>query len=455
MKQRRHNILVVDDNRHILSSLPLLLKHDFGQVKTLDNPEAMFELLNQETIHLILLDMNYASGARDGKEGLYWLRELRKMDREIPVVLMTAFGGVDLAVEGMREGADDFVLKPWNPEKLIANLKNILKLRQSKLELEKYKTLARDEMQQIVGEGVKYVFTSPLMHQVYETLSRIAPTDASVLISGENGTGKEIIAREIHQLSLRCDEIFVAVDMGSLPESLFESELFGHKKGSFTGAHQDKQGRFEVASGGSLFLDEIGNLSLLMQQKLLSVLENRKIYPVGSTRSAEVDIRLISATNADLNTMTQDGSFREDLLYRLNTISVHLPALREMPEDLEGLCQFFLEQYKQKYQKPNLQMSGRALLKLKRHSWPGNIRELKHTIERGVILASSDNLNPQDFQLRPSAVHSKDQELNLHEIEKHAIARAVEVYQGNLSHASRKLGITRATLYAKMKKYGI
>ncbi len=445
----------MDDNRHILSSLPLLLKHDFGRIGVLDHPEKVLPLLSEERFDLILLDMNYASGARDGEEGMYWLRKILQFDREALVVLMTAYGGVDLAVEGMKEGAADFVLKPWNPEKLISNLKNLLKLRKTESALDRFKTHLLQHTASGADGHPLYRLCSPPMKQLVATMVKVAPTGANILITGENGTGKELVAREIHRLSDRCNDIFVSADLGALSETLFESELFGHKKGSFTGAHEDRKGRFEIATGGTLFLDEIGNIALPLQAKLLSVLETRKVVPVGGFRPVDIDIRLISATNSRPDRMVAGGEFREDLFYRLNTIQLYIPPLRERVEDTEALCRHFLGLFSGKYRKKGLRLSGRAMQKLLRHSWPGNIRELKHTLERAVILAGGPVLGPGDFQFRPASQTISSDELNLQEVEKQTIARAVDVYQGNLSHAARKLGVTRATLYAKMKKYGI
>ncbi len=449
------SILIIDDNPHILESLGLLLKHDFRQVMMLEEPNKLLPLLAQQDFDLILLDMNFSSAARDGQEGLYWLGRIKQQAPQAKVVLVTAFGGVELAVQGMKQGAADFILKPWNPEKLVSTLRNLVRLRQSEKKLKQYQNHVQADMGKMVGSETLHICGSESMQSLFHTMGKVAPTDANILITGDNGTGKEMIARMLHSLSLRKSEIFAGVDVGSLSESIFESELFGHLKGSYTGAHQDKQGRIAIADGGTLFLDEIGNITPAMQARLLSVLEKREVIPVGGTRPVKVDVRIIAATNANIRQLVQHGAFREDLYYRLNTIVLRVPALRERPQDIEGLAQFFLEQNKRKYHQPGLVFSARAIQRLMAHHWPGNVRELKHTIEKAVIMCDNPVLRPEDLFLRAAPVATHSALLNLQEIEHQAIARSLECHQGNLSQASRQLGITRATLYAKMKKYGL
>jgi DNA-binding NtrC family response regulator len=452
---RQGNILVVDDNRHILESLSLLLRHDFSKVQVLSSPGELVTKLEAGGFDLVLLDMNFSQGARDGSEGLHWLRQIRQIDEEVLVVLMTAYGDVELAVRGMKEGAADFILKPWNPEKLIANLNTLLKLKSSEKKVRQFQTLIRAEREEAAENPPFFICSSAPMQRIYEAISKLAPTDANVLITGENGTGKEIIARQVHWQSQRKDEVMVSVDLGSLPESLFESELFGHKKGSFTDAKDDRKGRLELASGGTLFLDEVGNTPLPMQVKLLSVLERREVVPIGAIKPVPVDIRLISATNARLQEMIRNNAFREDLYYRINTITLHIPPLRERPGDIEGFCRFFLKGFSMKYRKPGLTLSEKALLKLRSYHWPGNIRELKHAIEKAVIMAENQVLKPSDFIFEVQQNTGQAARLNLQELEKQAIVKAIDIEKGNLSNVAKALGITRATLYAKMKRYRI
>lgn len=447
--------MVVDDNRHILESLSLLLRHDFNKVQVLSSPAELEKILEAGRPDLVLLDMNFAHGARDGAEGLYWLRRIREVDEEALVVLMTAFGDVELAVRGMKEGAADFILKPWNPEKLITNLKTLLKLKKSEKKVRQFQTLIRTERRDASENPPFHTCISAPMQRVYEAIEKLAPTDANILITGENGTGKEIIARQVHWQSDRRDEVMVSVDLGSLPESLFESELFGHKKGSFTDAVEDRKGRLELASGGTLFLDEVGNTPLPMQVKLLSVLERREVLPIGAMRPVPVDVRLISATNARLLEMIRQNAFREDLYYRINTITLHIPPLRERPADIAGFCRFFLKSFSMKYRKPGLVLSEKALMKLQSYHWPGNVRELRHAIEKAVIMTEGRVLKPADFMFQVRQQPEPSASLNLETTEKQTILRAVDLEKGNMTRAARVLGITRATLYAKMRKYRI
>jgi len=447
-------ILIVDDNRGILESLEFSLKHEFEEIHTLDNPNKIPHKLKENDIDILLLDMNYSTGVNDGQEGLFWLKMILEMDPSVVIILITAYGDVELAVRAIKEGATDFIIKPWDTEKLIATLKAALKLRKS----EKENLTLRSKQEQIQEDiDKKYgliIGNSDAMRKVLITVDKVAKTDANVLILGENGTGKEMIAREIHRKSLRKNEMMISVDIGSLSESLFESELFGHVKGSFTDAKQDRVGRFETASGSTLFLDEIGNLSISLQSKLLAALQNREIYRIGASRPTPIDIRLVSATNKDLYSMINDQVFREDLLYRINTIQIELPPLRERGEDVILLAEFFLRKYARKYEKNDLKITSKAFDKLMQYNWPGNIRELQHTVEKTVILSESSSLTPEDFFF-----NIKDDEqdinasLNLEEVEKIAIQRSLKKCRGNMSQASKELGITRTTLYKKLEKY--
>lgn len=448
---QKGRILIVDDNLHILESLKLLLKHDFQEVAGLSNPQQLSDTLRGRDFDLVLLDMNFAPGSSQGQEGLFWLKKIRQLQPSLQVVLMTAFGGVELAVRAMKEGAADFILKPWNPQKLVSDLKKLMKLADSEKKLDRYQSHLQQRQEDALGE---YRCQSASMKALQESIARVGPTDANVLITGENGTGKEWVAREVHRLSHRSQEIFVSVDLGSIPETLFESELFGHLKGSFTGAIHEKKGRIEIANGGTLFLDELGNVSPAMQARLLSVLEKRQLIPLGGLRPQAVDIRLVSATNVNIREMVAKGSFREDLYYRLNTINLHIAPLRERPEDVAGFSRFFLQQFSRKYRRQGMSFSEKAIRKLCEHSWPGNVRELKHTIEKAVILAEGPVLEPADLFVR-AATSSRAPEMSLQQMEKQAIAACLHRHQGNLSQAARTLGITRATLYSKMKKYGL
>lgn len=447
-------LLIVDDNKGILESLQFSLKHEFEEIHTLDNPNNIPHKLKDNDIDIILLDMNFTNGVNDGQEGLFWLKMISEMDPSIIIILITAYGDVELAVRAIKEGATDFIIKPWDTEKLIATLKAALKLRKSQKE-----NLTLRSKQEHIQEDIdkKYgliIGNSEAMRKVLITVDKVAQTDANVLILGENGTGKEMIAREIHRKSMRNNEMMINVDIGSLSESLFESELFGHVKGSFTDAKQDRVGRFETASGSTLFLDEIGNLSISLQAKLLAALQNREIYRIGASRPTAIDIRLVCATNKDLYSMIDDHVFREDLLYRINTIQIELPPLRERGEDVILLAEFFLKKYTRKYEKPGLKITSKAFDKLLQYNWPGNIRELQHTVEKTVILSESSSLAPEDFFFN---IKSNEQELdapfNLEEVEKIAIERALKKCRGNMSQASKELGITRTTLYKKLEKY--
>ena len=395
MKDKK--LLIIDDNPAILNSLKLLLKTEYESVKTISNPNQLYSELEKNEPDVVLLDMNFRAGVNTGNEGLFWLREIKKKTPMVEVVMITAYGDIELAVRSLKEGAADFVLKPWDNEKLKATLDAACRLRNSNLEIShlksKEKLLKKDANKShpvIIGK-------SRVMQEIMSLVDKIAATDASVLITGENGTGKELIAREIHNRSNRTNELFVLVDLSSLAESLFESELFGHKKGSFTNAYEDKTGRFTMADKGTLFLDEIGNIPLNLQAKILTVLQTRVVTPVGSNKEIPVDFRLISATNKNLTAMVAQNQFRQDLLYRMNTILIHLPPLRERLEDIEDLANHFLKIYGRKYNKNYLELQKDGLEKLKRNQWFGNIRELQHTIEKAVILSDGDKLKAADF----------------------------------------------------------
>lgn len=450
MKQGR--ILIVDDNKGALSALSLLLQPEFEQIVCLSNPNRIKGELERNDFDVVLLDMNFSAGLNTGNEGLYWLGEIKKSNPEVEVIMLTAYGDVELAVKALKLGAVDFVLKPWDNEKLLATLRSAFKLRQSHQQLnalQQRESFLKDEL----NKGNEVIGESAAMQKVMRMVEKVAMTDANVLITGENGTGKAVIAQQIHQLSQRNKGLLMNVDMGAIPESLFESELFGYKKGAFTDAKADKAGKFQLADKGTLFLDEIGNLTLPLQAKILVALESRTVFPLGTNKAVSVDIRLIAASNANLDNMVQEGSFRQDLLYRVNTIKIALPPLRERQEDIELLATHFLKIYQKKYNKSGLRLGTQAIKKLNSYHWPGNVRELQHTIEKAVILSESDVLMPADFDLK-AVNHAPDKDLpSLSEMEKELIINAMDKYNGNHSTVAEKLGITRQTLYNKIKRY--
>ena len=456
MQKKKGRILIIDDNKQILESLSILLKPEFEQIDLLSNPNLIPSAFQHSLPDIILLDMNFTTGRNTGNEGLFWLHEIRKLDENAIVILITAYGDIQLAVQSIHEGATDFISKPWDAEKLIITLTNALELRKSKLKITQLKNKQEQMNLEIDRHYHMFSSSSKAFGEVMNMVDKVAQTDANVLILGENGTGKELIAREIHKKSRRSEEVFVSVDVASLSESLFESEMFGHNKGSFTDAREDRMGRFEAASGGSLFLDEIGNLSISLQSKLLAAIQNMKITRVGSIEPIDIDIRLICATNKPILNMVNDQTFREDLLYRINTIQIELPPLRERTEDIPGLANFFLEQFACKYEKPGIRLGPGAIDKMILYGWPGNVRELKHTIEKAVILSGTNEINPEEiFLTNPISVDSISDSLKLEDMEKSTISKVLSICQGNLSQAAKILDVSRTTLYAKMKKYNL
>jgi DNA-binding NtrC family response regulator len=449
-------LLIVDENKGILNALELIMQNEFEKVITLTNPNRINEILRKNDVDVVMLDMNFKSEVHNGNEGLFWMREVFKYDSNISVVIVTDFGDIELAVKAIKEGAVDYILKPWDDSKLLATVNAAWRLRLSRLETS---TLKKDNQQlknEINKGGEKIVpGVSPTMIYVMNIVRKVAGTDANVLISGENGTGKELVAREIHNLSKRAGELMVSVDMGSITETLFESELFGHVKGAFTDAREDRKGKFEIAHNGTLFLDEIGNLSLQAQAKLLSVLQNRYVVKVGSNKQIPIDIRLVCATNCNLMQMIREGKFREDLLYRINTIMIEVPPLRDRVDDIPILANYFLRVHGERYGKSGLKISTHALEKLANHNWPGNVRELQHSIEKAVIMSDSPVLKPSDFvfSLTPRSVTHN--EISLEDMEKKMIHESLKKYSNNISIVAGKLGITRQTLYNKMKKFGL
>lgn len=448
-------ILVIDDNVQILESLRLLLKDEFDTIDILTKPSRIHEMLWRNSYDVVMLDMNFAMGETSGNEGIFWLNELKKRDPLLPVILITAYGDIELAVKAIREGATDFITKPWDPEKLIVTLTNAYRLRKSRQEVRKLKRKQQHLTEDLNREFRMLHGSSESMRLLMNTVDRVAATDANVLILGENGTGKEIVAREIHRRSKRSDQIFVGVDMGSINESLFESEMFGHVKGAFTDAKEDRTGRFEAADEGTLFLDEIGNIPPSMQAKLLQVIQNRELIRVGEQQAIKLDIRLITATNRPLQQMVKEGAFREDLFYRLNTVAIEVPPLRDRGEDVVVLGKTFLEEYGRKYNKPGVALNPKAVQKLREYPWPGNVRELKHTMERAVILCEDLQLGPDDLRLFESHGTAAESSFKLDEVERHTILKVLQKCRGNHSKAAEMLNISRTTLYAKLKKYGI
>jgi DNA-binding NtrC family response regulator len=452
---RTGKVLIVDDNRGALSALKLLLQFEFNEVVTISNPNQINAELQRNEYDVILLDMNFSAGVNTGNEGLYWLGEIKKIAPATEVIMITAYGDVELAVKALKKGAADFILKPWENEKLIATLHSTFKLRQSNLEVAELKTKENSLKKALNPTPHAIVGTSPAMLSMLKMIQKVAKTDASVLITGENGTGKELVAREIHNRSARSNEILVTVDMGAIPVTLFESELFGHKKGAFTDAREDRIGKIQLADKGTLFFDEIGNLPLSLQSKLLVALESRKIVPVGGNKPVPVNIRLITATNSNLEEMAATQEFREDLLYRLNTIRIDVPPLRDRGEDIELLSNYFLKCFEQKYNKISLKISQQAMKKIMKHEWPGNIRELQHTIEKAVILSDGPNLKSEDFVFRTPGKKLHGAPQTLEDMERSLIEDALERQNGNLTAAADQLGISRQTLYNKIKRYDI
>lgn len=451
------SLLIVDDNKDVLSALEILLDDDFHLLTTLSNPNQIPQLLQRNNYDVVLLDMNFTSSVNTGNEGIFWLRKILDTLPDIVVILFTAFGDVNLAVKTMKEGATDFIMKPWDNEKLLATLQAGVKLSQSRKESHKLRNSKGVLEEEIKSKYPQLTGDSASFKRIRDIIEKTAPTDANILITGENGTGKSLIAWEIHKKSLRSEEAFVTVDLGSLNENLFESELFGFKKGAFTDAKSDRVGRVESAQGGTLFLDEIGNLSLAMQAKLLHLLQEKQITPLGSNQRIAVDIRLIAATNKNIMSEVAKGNFREDLFYRINTINIEISPLRDRPRDIELLSTFFLHSYHSKYNKSNIQFGPEYLNALKQHHWPGNVRELEHAIEQSVILAESDILQKNDFHIKANLAYNQNESniTTLAEIEKRAIIRALENNMGNQVKAAKELNVTRQTIYNKMKKYGL
>src|SRR6478609_687984 len=447
---------MVDDDEDVLLAAKMLLKKYNYQVIIEKNPNKIPFLLNNDTYDVILLDMNFSKDTTSGKEGFEWLGKIKEKDADAVVIMITAFGDVEMAVRALKEGATDFVLKPWQNEKLIATISTAIRLKKSYNEVDKLRKAKQMLEEQISQPFSAIIGKSPALTEVFSLIEKVAKTDANVLILGENGTGKELVARAIHHQSLRKDASFVSVDMGAVTETLFESELFGHKKGAFTDAREDRPGRFELAQGGTLFLDEIGNLSMPLQSKLLSALQSRKVTRVGSNQAVDVDIRLICATNMPLHQMVQEGKFRQDLLYRINTVEIQIPPLCDRVEDIPMLANHFLNYYAKKYRKEVLSISPEALTKLKKYAWPGNVRELQHSIERALIMADSHTLQESDFLFSRSRNEAPSADtLNLDEVEKAAVTKAIQLHNGNISKAADELGLTRASLYRRMEKYGI
>jgi DNA-binding NtrC family response regulator len=460
MAENKHGkILIVDDNEDLLKAAKMYLKRHFAQVDTEKNPEAIPALMNNEDYDVILLDMNFTKDVSSGSEGYYWLERILKIDPSSVVVLITAYGDVQMAVKAIKAGATDFVLKPWENEKLLATLYSAMRLRETKDEVEHLRIKNQEINQALNDRFSEIIGTSPAMQKIFQTIERVAKTDANVLILGENGTGKELLARAIHKNSARQSQNFASVDLGSITETLFESELFGHKKGAFTDAKEDRAGRFELANNGTLFLDEIGNLSMPLQAKLLTVLQNRKVSRVGSNKDTPIDIRLICATNMPLYDMVKENRFRQDLLYRINTIEIEIPPLRDRFEDIPLLANHFLKHYSVKYDKSVARISDGAMTRMHKHNWPGNIRELQHAIERAVILCNGSILQPEDFNF--SAPSGKEdgqlslEQYNLEEVEKLLIRKVLKKYNGNITQAASELGLTRSSLYRRLEKYGL
>jgi DNA-binding NtrC family response regulator len=449
-------ILIIDDDRDVLESARMFLKQQFSTVRMEGDPERIPHLLSEQEYDVILLDMNFKKGVNDGEEGFYWLEKILSIDPQAVVILITAYGEVDTAVKAMKNGATDFILKPWKNQKLLGTILASLQLRQSRKQVERLQVTQAALRDDIDVNYTSFIGESPAIRRIHEMIDRVAATGADVLILGENGTGKELVARALHRKSNRKNNVFISVDLGAITETLFESELFGHVKGAFTDARQDKPGRFEIASGGTIFLDEIGNLSLPLQAKLLNVLQERVVQRVGSNKPAPIDVRLVSATNMPLNEMVAEKKFRQDLLYRINTVEIRMPSLRERNGDIPLLANHFLNIYGKKYKRPGMKIDKGVMAKLMKYYWPGNIRELQHTIERAVILNEDKVIRSPELLIgsnspRPTA----EKPLTLEEMEKQFILQSLDDNNGNVSVTARLLGMTRTALYRRMRKHGI
>jgi DNA-binding NtrC family response regulator len=450
-------LLIVDDHKQVLKALIQLLEPEFESITGISNPNQIIGNMNKEEYDVILLDMNFSAGVNTGNEGIYWLNRILKSDPSAVVVMITAYADTDLAVRAIKEGATDFAVKPWDNNKLIATLQAAFRLRQSKVENKKLRDRQKLILKRNATPDGPLIGKSEAIENVFQMMKKVSRTDANILVVGENGTGKELIVKEIHNISRRADEAFISVDVSSIAETLFESEMFGHVRGAFTDAREDRTGWFETASGGTLFLDEIGNLSFSIQSKLLTAIQNRVIYKVGSKTPIPFDIRLICATNKNLKEMVSKDLFREDLFYRINTIVIEVPALRERGDDVILLAEYFLKEYSNKYNKFQLKFNRKALEKLMKYHWPGNIRELRHTIEKAVILCDSDVLMPEDFIISPSARQTVFQQKKptFPEIEKQALQNALYNNNGNVLKAAKELCLARQTMYNKIKKYNL
>ena len=458
MAQKSGKVLAIDDNADILFALKLLLKPHIELIRTETNPKRIPECMAEDDFDVILLDMNFTKDVISGTEGFSWLEKILEIDPSAVVLFITAYGDVEKSVKAIKAGATDFIIKPWQNEKLIATISSAIKLRESRREVSSLKERQK-EINTIMDQPFSdFIGTSPGMKRVFSTISKVAGTDANVLILGENGTGKELVARALHRHSLRKNETFISVDLGALSETLFESELFGHMKGAFTDAKTDRPGRFELASGGTIFLDEIGNLSLPLQAKLLTVLERREVTRVGANKPKPIDIRLISATNMGIKQMAAEGVFRQDLLYRINTVEIEIPPLRERAEDIPLLADHFLKIFSKKYNKKINRLSSQVIKKLTAYSWPGNVREFQHVIERALIMSDSTNLSEHDFHLSAHTASGDELEIdsyNLDDVERKIIEKVLKKHQGNVSKAASDLGLTRTSLYRRLEKYGL
>ncbi len=456
MKTKAGKILVVDDSDSVLRTVNQLLKYECESIKTLKNPNQLNSVLTQETFDLILLDMNFKAGVNTGNEGLFWLDEILKIDKNAIVIMITAYGDIDIAVRAIKKGATDFITKPWDAEKFITTVLNAVKLSISKRKNEILEVRQEHLNQDINKPFENFIGSSEKMKEVFLIIEKVSKTDANILILGENGTGKELIAREIHKRSDRAKEIFMTVDIASMSESIIESELFGYVKGAFTDANEDRIGRLESATGGTLFLDEIGNLPLSIQAKLLTVLQNRKIYRVGSSKEIPIDIRLICATNNNIEKLIEQGQFREDLFYRINTIQIKSPSLKERGTDIIELARFYLNKFAEKYNKGKLEISKEAQNELVNYPWKGNVRELMHTMEKAVILSDKPELEVVDFYLKMTPLYKEvNNSFKLEDVEKETIQKVLEKHKGNLTKVAKELDISRTTLYLKLKKYDL